>query len=128
MKESKAVVSSLNLERFLYYNSVFAPMFGVILIFQCIYRQFYFVQLPKGAIIGPVFCITWSLLEVLRLRIGGHGNKFENVRGQQCRGPDPPSQPLFLPLLPRSLSLFCQPFPKPPTPPPPPTPHTNPLI
>lgn len=128
MKESKSVVSSLNLERFLYYNSVFAPMFGVILIFQCIYRQFYFVQLPKGAIIGPVFCISWSLLEVLRLRIGGHGNKFENVSGSSAEelsslSTTPPSSSPGL----SPLSFFCQPFPKPPTPHLH-LPHTNPLI
>ena len=75
------MVSSLNLERFLYFNRILAPMYGVILIFQCLYRQFYFIQLPKGALIGPVFCISWTVVEFIRLGLGGIGNRHESVSG-----------------------------------------------
>jgi len=80
IKELRLAVSSKSLERMLYYNKYFSIMFGVILIFQAMYRQFYLIQFPKSAIVGPVFCFSWPLIEFLRIRVGSFGNKHESVR------------------------------------------------
>jgi transmembrane protein 17 len=73
------VVSSLVLQKILYFNGYYDLVFGLIHLALSVYKIVYVPSSVANKIIPPVLTAIWFLIEVTRLRLGYSGNLTEKV-------------------------------------------------
>jgi transmembrane protein 17 len=73
------VVASLALQKLLYFNAFYAAAFAVAHIALCIYKLVFIRTSTLTRFALPVIVALWCACELLRLRLGYHGNLREKV-------------------------------------------------
>lgn len=74
------VVSSLPLQKLLYFNFFYAFVFAVAHVAMCVFKIVYMPSNLTTRIVLPILVSLWALVEIARLRLGYNGNLHEKVR------------------------------------------------
>lgn len=74
-----AVLSSLQLQKLLYFNFYFSPVFAAAHVALCVYKTMYLSPTLYTSFILPLVVAIWGLCEIPRLRLGYVGNLREKV-------------------------------------------------